>query len=194
MLFCGSFKFRPEAVWAAESVQCSSLRLWEVTCLLGGACVGIITSTVLFHQSQELISVGNPQKSLENVCGWSYLQHREQSLAEQHDHTIYLTRQEFGPTGMQGNTPLPLILLEVLLPQCPCRCSVIQATEVWSRILQKPTTLITRCRINNGTRWQMTLDLWPCHVCLQVTLQLRAYASCIEAVFSSWRTDFLRPL
>lgn len=66
--------------------------------------MGIITSTVLFHQSQELISVGNPQKSLENVCGWSYLQHREQSLAEQHDHTIYLTRQEFGPVGMQGNT------------------------------------------------------------------------------------------
>lgn len=67
--------------------------------------MGIITSTVLLHQSQELISVGNPQKSLENVCGWSYLQHREQSLAEQHDHTIYLTRQEFGPTGMRGNTP-----------------------------------------------------------------------------------------
>uniref|UniRef100_A0A3Q3MS32 ADAM metallopeptidase with thrombospondin type 1 motif, 2a n=1 Tax=Labrus bergylta TaxID=56723 RepID=A0A3Q3MS32_9LABR len=50
-------------------------------------------------QSQELISVGNPQKSLENVCGWSYLQQREQSHAEQHDHTIYLTRQEFGPSG-----------------------------------------------------------------------------------------------
>uniref|UniRef100_A0AAX7VMK8 ADAM metallopeptidase with thrombospondin type 1 motif, 2 n=1 Tax=Astatotilapia calliptera TaxID=8154 RepID=A0AAX7VMK8_ASTCA len=61
--------------------------------------VRIALLTVLFHQSQELISVGNPQKSLENVCGWSYLQHREQSLAEQHDHTIYLTRQEFGPTG-----------------------------------------------------------------------------------------------
>ncbi|XP_039883048.1 A disintegrin and metalloproteinase with thrombospondin motifs 2-like isoform X1 [Simochromis diagramma] len=57
-------------------------------------------------KSQELISVGNPQKSLENVCGWSYLQHREQSLAEQHDHTIYLTRQEFGPTGMQGYAPV----------------------------------------------------------------------------------------
>uniref|UniRef100_A0A669CLP5 ADAM metallopeptidase with thrombospondin type 1 motif, 2a n=1 Tax=Oreochromis niloticus TaxID=8128 RepID=A0A669CLP5_ORENI len=57
-------------------------------------------------KSQELISVGNPQKSLENVCGWSYLQHREQSLAEQHDHTIYLTRQEFGPVGMQGYAPV----------------------------------------------------------------------------------------
>ncbi|XP_030602077.1 A disintegrin and metalloproteinase with thrombospondin motifs 2-like isoform X2 [Archocentrus centrarchus] len=57
-------------------------------------------------KSQELISVGNPQKSLENVCGWSYLQHREQSLAEQHDHTIYLTRQEFGPSGMKGYAPV----------------------------------------------------------------------------------------
>ncbi|XP_023255250.1 A disintegrin and metalloproteinase with thrombospondin motifs 2-like, partial [Seriola lalandi dorsalis] len=56
--------------------------------------------------SQELISVGNPQKSLENVCGWSYLQQREQSHAEQHDHTIYLTRQEFGPSGMQGYAPV----------------------------------------------------------------------------------------
>ncbi|KAG7516872.1 A disintegrin and metalloproteinase with thrombospondin motifs 2-like [Solea senegalensis] len=57
-------------------------------------------------KSQELISVGNPQKSLENVCGWSYLQHREHSHAEQHDHTIYLTRQEFGPSGMQGYAPV----------------------------------------------------------------------------------------
>uniref|UniRef100_A0A3Q3MS53 ADAM metallopeptidase with thrombospondin type 1 motif, 2a n=1 Tax=Labrus bergylta TaxID=56723 RepID=A0A3Q3MS53_9LABR len=57
-------------------------------------------------KSQELISVGNPQKSLENVCGWSYLQQREQSHAEQHDHTIYLTRQEFGPSGMQGYAPV----------------------------------------------------------------------------------------
>ncbi|XP_051793849.1 A disintegrin and metalloproteinase with thrombospondin motifs 2-like [Acanthochromis polyacanthus] len=57
-------------------------------------------------KSQELISVGNPQKSLENVCGWSYLQQREQSHAEQHDHTVYLSRQEFGPSGMQGYAPV----------------------------------------------------------------------------------------
>lgn len=62
-------------------------------------------------QSQELIAVGNPQKSLENVCGWSYLQQVEQNQEAQHDHTIYLTRQEFGPTGMQGTaTLLPLVL------------------------------------------------------------------------------------
>uniref|UniRef100_A0A671XA34 ADAM metallopeptidase with thrombospondin type 1 motif, 2a n=1 Tax=Sparus aurata TaxID=8175 RepID=A0A671XA34_SPAAU len=56
--------------------------------------------------SFKMVSVGNPQKSLENVCGWSYLQQREQSHAEQHDHTIYLTRQEFGPSGMQGYAPV----------------------------------------------------------------------------------------
>uniref|UniRef100_A0A3B5MLU0 Peptidase M12B domain-containing protein n=1 Tax=Xiphophorus couchianus TaxID=32473 RepID=A0A3B5MLU0_9TELE len=60
----------------------------------------------LAPQSQELIAVGNPQKSLENVCGWSYLQQVEQSQEAQHDHTIYLTRQEFGPTGMQGYAPV----------------------------------------------------------------------------------------
>uniref|UniRef100_A0A8D3DWS7 ADAM metallopeptidase with thrombospondin type 1 motif, 2 n=1 Tax=Scophthalmus maximus TaxID=52904 RepID=A0A8D3DWS7_SCOMX len=65
-----------------------------------------IVGAVSVRQSQELISVGNPQKSLENVCGWSYLQQREQSHAEQHDHTIYLTRQEFGPSGMQGYAPV----------------------------------------------------------------------------------------
>uniref|UniRef100_A0A3B5MJK4 Uncharacterized protein n=1 Tax=Xiphophorus couchianus TaxID=32473 RepID=A0A3B5MJK4_9TELE len=41
-----------------------------------------------------------------NVCGWSYLQQVEQSQEAQHDHTIYLTRQEFGPTGMQGYAPV----------------------------------------------------------------------------------------
>ncbi|XP_067348055.1 A disintegrin and metalloproteinase with thrombospondin motifs 2-like isoform X2 [Channa argus] len=60
----------------------------------------------LMNISQQLISVWNPQRSLQNVCGWSYLQHRNQSHAEQHDHTIYLTRQEFGSNGMQGYAPV----------------------------------------------------------------------------------------
>lgn len=68
-------------------------------------------SVAVCAQSQQLISVGNPQKSLENVCGWSYLQQREQSDAEQHDHTIYLTRQEFGPSGMQGIAASWLLML-----------------------------------------------------------------------------------
>ncbi|KAG7237500.1 hypothetical protein INR49_032249 [Caranx melampygus] len=74
-----------------------------------GANINVVLVRIMIlspTKSQELISVGNPQKSLENVCGWSYLQQREQSHAEQHDHTIYLTRQEFGPSGMQGYAPV----------------------------------------------------------------------------------------
>ncbi|KAM4727217.1 A disintegrin and metalloproteinase with thrombospondin motifs 2-like [Anableps anableps] len=74
-----------------------------------GANINVVVARIIMlsgTKSQELISVGNPQKSLENVCGWSYLQQMEQSQAEQHDHTIYLTRQEFGPTGMQGYAPV----------------------------------------------------------------------------------------
>ncbi|XP_056269966.1 A disintegrin and metalloproteinase with thrombospondin motifs 2-like isoform X2 [Pseudoliparis swirei] len=74
-----------------------------------GANVNVVLVRIAMlspSKSQELISVGNPKKSLENVCGWSYLQHREQNHAQQHDHTIYLTRQEFGPSGMQGYAPV----------------------------------------------------------------------------------------
>ncbi|XP_072315777.1 A disintegrin and metalloproteinase with thrombospondin motifs 2-like, partial [Eucyclogobius newberryi] len=57
-------------------------------------------------KSQELISVGNPQKSLQNVCTWSFLHQREQPEELKHDHTLYLSRQEFGPAGMQGYAPV----------------------------------------------------------------------------------------
>ncbi|KAM9788835.1 A disintegrin and metalloproteinase with thrombospondin motifs 2-like [Neosynchiropus ocellatus] len=74
-----------------------------------GANINIVLVRIIMlppSKSLELIAVGDPQKSLKNVCGWSYLQQREQSLEEQHDHTIYLTRQEFGPSGMQGYAPV----------------------------------------------------------------------------------------
>uniref|UniRef100_A0A673BVE2 ADAM metallopeptidase with thrombospondin type 1 motif, 2 n=1 Tax=Sphaeramia orbicularis TaxID=375764 RepID=A0A673BVE2_9TELE len=74
-----------------------------------GANINVVLVRIIVlspMKSHELIAVGNAQKSLENVCGWSYLQQREQSHAEQHDHTIYLTRQEFGPSGMQGYAPV----------------------------------------------------------------------------------------
>ncbi|XP_060792363.1 A disintegrin and metalloproteinase with thrombospondin motifs 2 isoform X2 [Neoarius graeffei] len=46
-------------------------------------------------------------KSLENVCRWAFLQQKEdENDAEYHDHAIFLTRQEFGPTGMQGYAPV----------------------------------------------------------------------------------------
>uniref|UniRef100_A0A671TS65 ADAM metallopeptidase with thrombospondin type 1 motif, 2a n=1 Tax=Sparus aurata TaxID=8175 RepID=A0A671TS65_SPAAU len=71
-----------------------------------GANINVVLVRIIMLSPSKMVSVGNPQKSLENVCGWSYLQQREQSHAEQHDHTIYLTRQEFGPSGMQGYAPV----------------------------------------------------------------------------------------
>lgn len=50
-----------------------------------------------------LIEIGNPSQSLENVCRWAYLQQKpDTSHDEYHDHAIFLTRQDFGPSGMQG--------------------------------------------------------------------------------------------
>lgn len=50
-----------------------------------------------------LIEIGNPSQSLENVCRWAYLQQKpDTGHAEYHDHAIFLTRQDFGPSGMQG--------------------------------------------------------------------------------------------
>lgn len=52
-----------------------------------------------------LIEIGNPSQSLENVCRWAYLQQKpDTGHAEYHDHAIFLTRQDFGPSGMQGKT------------------------------------------------------------------------------------------
>ncbi|XP_046880322.1 A disintegrin and metalloproteinase with thrombospondin motifs 2-like [Hypomesus transpacificus] len=54
-----------------------------------------------------LIELGNPSQSLENVCRWAFLQQKQDTGdAEYHDHAIFLTRQEFGPTGMQGYAPV----------------------------------------------------------------------------------------
>lgn len=59
---------------------------------------------MLPSQSISLIERGNPSRSLENVCRWAYQQQKsDPSHAEHHDHAIFLTRQDFGPAGMQGN-------------------------------------------------------------------------------------------
>lgn len=56
-----------------------------------------------FFQSISLIERGNPSRSLENVCRWAFVQQKsDPDHAEHHDHAIFLTRQGFGPTGMQG--------------------------------------------------------------------------------------------
>ena len=68
-------------------------------CVCVCACVCV---RVRVSQSQELIEVWNPSQSLENVCRWAYLQQKAEQSIEHHDHAIYITRQEFGPAGMQG--------------------------------------------------------------------------------------------
>lgn len=66
--------------------------------------LGAPGSNVSLSQSVSLIERGNPSRSLENVCRWAYQQQRsDPSHAEHHDHAIFLTRQDFGPAGMQGN-------------------------------------------------------------------------------------------
>ncbi|RXN03519.1 A disintegrin and metallo ase with thrombospondin motifs 3 [Labeo rohita] len=58
-----------------------------------------------YAKSISLIEGGNPSRSLENVCRWAVIQQKEDpEHSEHHDHAIFLTRQGFGPTGMQVPT------------------------------------------------------------------------------------------
>ncbi|KAM7018628.1 A disintegrin and metalloproteinase with thrombospondin motifs 3 isoform 2-T2 [Tautogolabrus adspersus] len=60
-----------------------------------------------YAKSISLIERGNPSRSLENVCRWAFVQQKgDPEHAEHHDHAIFLTRQGFGPTGMQGYAPV----------------------------------------------------------------------------------------
>ncbi|KAM4839072.1 A disintegrin and metalloproteinase with thrombospondin motifs 14 isoform 2-T2 [Urocitellus parryii] len=60
-----------------------------------------------YRQSLSLIERGNPSRSLEQVCRWAHSQQRQDpGHAEHHDHVIFLTRQNFGPSGMQGYAPV----------------------------------------------------------------------------------------
>uniref|UniRef100_A0A3B5APG0 A disintegrin and metalloproteinase with thrombospondin motifs 14-like n=1 Tax=Stegastes partitus TaxID=144197 RepID=A0A3B5APG0_9TELE len=60
-----------------------------------------------YRQSISLIERGNPSRSLEQVCRWANTQQRrDPDHAEYHDHAIFLTRQDFGPAGMQGYAPV----------------------------------------------------------------------------------------
>ncbi|XP_054629800.1 A disintegrin and metalloproteinase with thrombospondin motifs 3 isoform X2 [Dunckerocampus dactyliophorus] len=60
-----------------------------------------------YAKSISLIERGNPSRSLENVCRWAFGQQKgDPDHAEHHDHAIFLTRQGFGPTGMQGYAPV----------------------------------------------------------------------------------------
>ncbi|XP_065541313.1 A disintegrin and metalloproteinase with thrombospondin motifs 3 isoform X1 [Lathamus discolor] len=60
-----------------------------------------------YAKSISLIERGNPSRSLENVCRWAHQQQKsDPNHSEHHDHAIFLTRQDFGPAGMQGYAPV----------------------------------------------------------------------------------------
>lgn len=66
-------------------------------------CSFFFFSLSFSSQSISLIERGNPSRSLEQVCRWANTQQRrDPDHAEYHDHAIFLTRQDFGPAGMQG--------------------------------------------------------------------------------------------
>ncbi|XP_069826490.1 A disintegrin and metalloproteinase with thrombospondin motifs 2-like isoform X1 [Dendropsophus ebraccatus] len=75
-----------------------------------GAHINVVLVRIIMlshSKSSSLIEIGNPSQSLENVCRWAYLQQKpDTEHAEYHDHAIFLTRQEFGPSGMQGYAPV----------------------------------------------------------------------------------------
>ncbi|XP_056132724.1 A disintegrin and metalloproteinase with thrombospondin motifs 2-like [Lampris incognitus] len=75
-----------------------------------GARINVVLVRIImlgYGKSMSLIELGNPSQSLENVCRWAFLQQKkDKGDAEHHDHAIFLTRQEFGPTGMQGYAPV----------------------------------------------------------------------------------------
>ncbi|KAJ8254644.1 hypothetical protein GJAV_G00195380, partial [Gymnothorax javanicus] len=75
-----------------------------------GARINVVLVRIImlgYGKSTTLIELGNPSQSLENVCRWAFLQQKQDTGdAEYHDHAIFLTRQEFGPTGMQGYAPV----------------------------------------------------------------------------------------
>ncbi|XP_052392892.1 A disintegrin and metalloproteinase with thrombospondin motifs 2-like, partial [Carassius gibelio] len=75
-----------------------------------GAHINVVLVRIMMlcsYKSMSLIELGNAAQSLENVCRWAFLQQKEdKNDAEYHDHAIFLTRQEFGPTGMQGYAPV----------------------------------------------------------------------------------------
>ncbi|XP_019730093.1 A disintegrin and metalloproteinase with thrombospondin motifs 3 isoform X4 [Hippocampus comes] len=75
-----------------------------------GANINIVLVRMImvgYRQSINLIERGNPSRSLEQVCRWANTQQRaDPDHTDYHDHAIFLTRQDFGPAGMQGYAPV----------------------------------------------------------------------------------------
>jgi hypothetical protein len=87
------------APWASELPLVSGKRAPVASRILTTPLVALFWPL----QSLSLIEHGNPARSLEQVCRWAHSQQRQDpSHSEHHDHVVFLTRQNFGPSGMQG--------------------------------------------------------------------------------------------
>ncbi|XP_034758382.1 A disintegrin and metalloproteinase with thrombospondin motifs 3-like isoform X2 [Acipenser ruthenus] len=75
-----------------------------------GAHINVVLVRMImlgYAKSISLIERGNPSRSLESVCRWAFSQQKsDPDHSEHHDHAIFLTRQDFGPAGMQGYAPV----------------------------------------------------------------------------------------
>ncbi|MGH0127304.1 UNVERIFIED_CONTAM: hypothetical protein FKN15_030799 [Acipenser sinensis] len=75
-----------------------------------GAHINVVLVRMImlgYAKSISLIERGNPSRSLESVCRWAFSQQKSNpDHSEHHDHAIFLTRQDFGPAGMQGYAPV----------------------------------------------------------------------------------------
>uniref|UniRef100_H3ASK2 ADAM metallopeptidase with thrombospondin type 1 motif 3 n=1 Tax=Latimeria chalumnae TaxID=7897 RepID=H3ASK2_LATCH len=75
-----------------------------------GAHINVVLVRMImlgYAKSISLIERGNPSRSLESVCRWAFQQQKtDPDHTEHHDHAIFLTRQDFGPAGMQGYAPV----------------------------------------------------------------------------------------
>ncbi|EHB17430.1 A disintegrin and metalloproteinase with thrombospondin motifs 2 [Heterocephalus glaber] len=91
-----------------QSTQCLVNEIYHDESLGAHVNVVLVRIILLSHaKSLSLIEIGNPSQSLENVCRWAYLQQKpDTGHDEYHDHAIFLTRQDFGPSGMQGYAPV----------------------------------------------------------------------------------------
>ncbi|XP_040820403.1 A disintegrin and metalloproteinase with thrombospondin motifs 2-like isoform X2 [Ochotona curzoniae] len=78
---------------------------------VGGTMPSLSSEPPFSLQSLSLIEIRNPSQSLENVCHWACLQQKpDTDYDKYHDHAIFLTRQDFGLSGIQGAGPWALNL------------------------------------------------------------------------------------
>ncbi|XP_032697056.1 A disintegrin and metalloproteinase with thrombospondin motifs 14 isoform X3 [Lontra canadensis] len=138
-----------------------------------------------YRQSLSLIERGNPSRSLEQVCRWAHSQQRQDpSHSEHHDHVVFLTRQDFGPSGsawsmtVRGTAaPTRPAWAASWHPWCrlPSTASTGPAAAKWNSAATFPPTtasLMTRlCPPGPGPRsCQVSTTQWTSNAALTLAL------------------------